>query len=80
MHHGMVDFMWNKWQHLDWQTRKAEIGGPDTPGAYPYLFFGDIPYANVTLDYVLELGEIGGEVKIKEVMDTKDGVLCYTYA
>ncbi|ORY57455.1 uncharacterized protein BCR38DRAFT_449179 [Pseudomassariella vexata] len=78
-HHANIDYLWYKWQMLDWPARKTAIGGPDVAGAYPFLFFGDIPYNNVTLDYELDLGMIGGNITVRDVMDTTAGKLCYTY-
>ncbi|KAH8588626.1 hypothetical protein B0O99DRAFT_356866 [Bisporella sp. PMI_857] len=79
LHHGMLDYMWNKWQRASWATRKSEIAGPDTMWAYPYNFFGDIPYTNVTLDYELAFGLVGPNTKIGAVMDIQNQ-LGYTYA
>ncbi|KAH6648602.1 hypothetical protein BKA67DRAFT_575316 [Truncatella angustata] len=78
LHHGGLDKMWNEWQRNDWATRRFDIGGPDTQWAYPFNFFGDIPYKNVTLEFVMDFGQIGNSTKIKEVMDTQQQ-LCYTY-
>jgi tyrosinase len=47
--------------------------------AYPYNFFGDIPYVNITLDYQLVYGELGAALNVSEVMDLEAGSLCYTY-
>jgi tyrosinase len=79
LHHAHIDYLWNEWQHLDWDVRKTEVGGPDTAGAYPYNFFGDIAYKNVTLDYQLDMGGIAGNISISEIMDTTNGILCYVY-
>ncbi|KAI0178378.1 hypothetical protein BJ166DRAFT_49020 [Pestalotiopsis sp. NC0098] len=79
LHHGKLDFEWNKWQQLDWPNRSTDIGGPDTMWAYPYNFFGDIPYENITLDYQLVYGELGTTLSVSEVMDLEAGALCYTY-
>jgi tyrosinase len=64
----------------EWSTRKTDIGGPDTMWAYPYNWFGDVPYKNITLDFQLAYGQLGATVNISQVMDTTSGVLCYTYA
>lgn len=61
----------------DWNTRKSDIGGPDTQWAYPFNFFGDIPYRNVTLDFVMNFGEFGN-TKIGDDMDIQQQ-LCYRY-
>jgi tyrosinase len=47
--------------------------------AYPYNFFGDIPYKNITLDYPLVFGGLGITLNVSEVMDIEAGVLCYVY-
>ncbi|KAK8055239.1 hypothetical protein PG993_000466 [Apiospora rasikravindrae] len=80
LHHGVLDKLWNEWQRKDWDARKADIGGPDTQFAYPYNYFGASPaYKNVTLDYEMNLGQIGGMKKISQAMDTMGGEFCYTY-
>lgn len=52
--------------------------------AYPYNYFGDIPYANVTLDFVLAYGvegaSLGANVTIGQVMDISAGTVSnYSY-
>ncbi|KAK8088261.1 N-acetyl-6-hydroxytryptophan oxidase ivoB [Apiospora hydei] len=92
LHHGVLDKLWNEWQRkvatsanacrrkLDWDARKADIGGPDTQFAYPYNYFGASPaYKNVTLEFEMNLGQIGGMKKISQAMDTMGGEFCYTY-
>ncbi|KAH7148927.1 hypothetical protein EDB81DRAFT_842273 [Dactylonectria macrodidyma] len=83
MHHANMDRLWNKWQHLDWDTRKSDISGPDTQFAYPFDFFGADPaYKNITLDYVMNFNELIPDrqyIKVKEVMDIQGGLLCYKY-
>ncbi|KAK8113983.1 uncharacterized protein PG998_001526 [Apiospora kogelbergensis] len=64
----------------DWDARRSDIGGPDTQFAYPYNYFGTSPaYKNVTLDFEMNLGQIGGMKKISQAMDTMGGEFCYTY-
>lgn len=77
--HGALDKLWDQWQRACWDTRKSEIMGPDAMYAYPFDFFGPIPYTNVTLDYELVYAHFGSNVKIGDVMDTRGGNLCYTY-
>ncbi|KAK8137829.1 hypothetical protein PG984_001209 [Apiospora sp. TS-2023a] len=80
LHHGVLDKLWNEWQRKDWEARKSDIGGPDTQFAYPYNYFGASPaYKNVTLDFEMNLGSIGGMKKISQAMDTTGGEFCYTY-
>lgn len=78
--HSALDQRWDKWQRAKWSTRKMEIAGPDTNFAYPFNFFGDIPYKNITLDYSLSYPNFGSNITIRDVMDTEGGLLCYTYA
>jgi tyrosinase len=50
-------------------------------GAYPFNYFGDVPYHNVTLDFVLEYPEMGANVTIRQVMDIFEAPLGpYVYA
>lgn len=37
------------------------------------------PFTPVTLDYVLEMGSLGPNVPIREVMDIQREPNCYTY-
>ena len=37
------------------------------------------PYGNITLDYVLEMGSVGDNHPIRDVMDTGVEPLCYVY-
>ncbi|KAI3554656.1 hypothetical protein CABS02_05137 [Colletotrichum abscissum] len=57
--HGALDKIWNDWQRRDWPARKTAIGGPDTMFAYPFNFFGDVPYENNTLQYLLKYPNFG---------------------
>jgi len=83
LHHANMDRLWNKWQRANWPARSGDIAGPDVQFAYPWNFFGDIPYNNVTLGYEMDFIELLGPgrrfVKIKEVMDVTSDRLCYTY-
>lgn len=64
----------------DWTSRRTDIGGPDTMWAYPFNFSGDVPYHNITLDFVLEYPEMGENVTINQVMDISQAPLgAYTY-
>jgi tyrosinase len=82
LHHANMDRLWNKWQRFNWSARKNDIAGPDTQFAYPWNFFGDIPYQNITLDYQMDFVQLlapGRYIKIREVMDITSPALCYTY-
>ncbi|KAF4335285.1 hypothetical protein FBEOM_10860 [Fusarium beomiforme] len=82
LHHTNVDRLWDKWQRQDWPARKSDISGPDTQYAYPYNFFGDKDYKNITLAYVMDFGNLlpgRRYVTVEEAMDTQGERLCYTY-
>ncbi|KAL2874973.1 hypothetical protein SGCOL_009816 [Colletotrichum sp. CLE4] len=77
--HGALDKIWNDWQRRDWPARKTAIGGPDTMFAYPFNFFGDVPYENITLQYPLKYPNFGEDIPISGVMDIHGGPFCYEY-
>ncbi|KAM7194203.1 hypothetical protein V8F33_007349 [Rhypophila sp. PSN 637] len=79
LHHSQIDRTWDKWQKLNWPARKSEIAGPDTMFAYPFDWFGPVPYQNVTLNSDLNFPGLGNTIKISDVMDTQDKILCYKY-
>ncbi|KAF3058630.1 hypothetical protein GL218_05619 [Daldinia childiae] len=80
VHHCAIDRLWDIWQRKDWESRRSDIGGPDTQWAYPYNYFGEKPYTNVTLDFAMNFGDIGGMVNIREVMDVQDSPFCLEYS
>ncbi|KAI8273837.1 hypothetical protein K4K60_010390 [Colletotrichum sp. SAR11_57] len=77
--HGAVDKLWNDWQRTDWPARKTVIGGPDAMFAYPFDFFGDVPYENITLQYPLSFPNFGKEMVVSDMMDIRGGPFCYEY-
>ncbi|KAK0610707.1 hypothetical protein B0T17DRAFT_621167 [Bombardia bombarda] len=79
IHHSMMDRVMETWQRKDWAVRKTDMGGPDTMWAYPYNYFGDIPYRNITLEDDLVYPLMANNIKIKETMDISAGPLCYKY-
>ncbi|OWP03182.1 hypothetical protein B2J93_7208 [Marssonina coronariae] len=79
VHHGHLDNLWNKWQRLNWTVRKDEITGPDVEWAYPWNYFGDIPYNNITLDTPLEFGPFAQNITVRTVMDISSYSLGYEY-
>jgi tyrosinase len=79
----MPDIFANMVCHIDSCKRLKDISGPDTQFAYPFNFFGDIPYKNITLDYKMDFFKLNAGsryVKVSDVMDIKAGKLCYTFA
>ncbi|KAF4633758.1 hypothetical protein G7Y89_g4358 [Cudoniella acicularis] len=77
--HAALDKLWNDWQQECWETRQTDYSGPDTIWAYPFDFFGAIPYTNVTLGYELEFEHFSSDVKIGDVMNIAASNLCYKY-
>lgn len=77
--HGGLDRIWDKWQRMDFDNRKTDVSGPDTMFAYPFNFFGDVPYQNITIDQPIEYPGFGDSLTIRDVMDTTSGKLCYVY-
>ncbi|KAI6252260.1 hypothetical protein MCOR07_009895 [Pyricularia oryzae] len=77
--HGGLDRIWATWQHMDWPKRKSDIAGPDTMFAYPFNFFGDVKYKNITIDHILEYPGFSEPRTIRDVMDTAGDELCYKY-
>lgn len=64
---------------IDEPARNSSIGGPDTQWAYPYKYFGDNPYQNVSGDTLIHFGGLADSITVSEVMDTEEGILCYRY-
>lgn len=67
------------WDVADWPARNFSIGGPDTQWAYPFNFFGDVPYQNITVETPLHYGALADSITVADVMDTEGGLLCYRY-
>ncbi|KAF9870944.1 hypothetical protein CkaCkLH20_11616 [Colletotrichum karsti] len=77
--HTALDKIWNDWQRKDWPARKTAIGGPDAMFAYPFNFFGDVPYENITLQFPLSFPMFGRDMLVSEMMDIRGGPFCYDY-
>jgi len=67
LHHAMVDKVWWQWQQEDAQTRTFAYNGMRNDGQEAKLD-----------DIMPMLGIAPGRV-VRDYMDTKGGVLCYTY-
>jgi tyrosinase len=95
LHHANLDRLWAKWEAVStyslaefmksplncvgWK-RLFDITGPDTQFAFPYNFFGDKTYKNVTLDFPMFFGNLvagSPTVPIRNVMDISK--MCYKY-
>ncbi|KAF4819289.1 N-acetyl-6-hydroxytryptophan oxidase ivoB [Colletotrichum siamense] len=77
--HGTLDKIWDEWQRMDWPARQMDIGGPDIIWAYPFNFFGDVAYENITLQYPLSFPNFSGNMTVAEVMGIQGGPFCYKY-
>jgi tyrosinase len=71
LHHGNIDHIYWMWQQKDPKTRMKQVGGPVVPFDYSGT--------NVTLDFEVGMGALAKSVKLRDLMDTKGPVLCYTY-
>lgn len=64
---------------VDWPARKTDIGGPDVIYGYPFNFFGDVAYENITLQYPLSFPNFSEDLLVADVMDIHGGPFCYEY-
>ena len=70
LHHGFVDHNWRLWQNNDIKNRLYQINGWATTTE---------PKQPLTLDYTLSSFGFKPDVKVRDVMDTMGGYLCYSY-
>ena len=71
LHHGNLDHVLWQWQQKDLPARLDQVGGPVVPFDYGGT--------NVTLDFNINIGRLAGDATLKQLLDTRSGVLCYTY-
>ncbi|KAF2746070.1 monooxygenase [Sporormia fimetaria CBS 119925] len=71
LHHANLDHIFWQWQQKDRETRLREVGGPVAPLDYSGQ--------NVTMDFLVNLGPLGPDTMLEELLDTEGGKLCYTY-
>ncbi|KAF8342255.1 uncharacterized protein EI90DRAFT_3032640 [Cantharellus anzutake] len=76
--HCQLDRLWAAWQGYSPQNRYA-IGGGLTQDLLHYDTYPVGTGTPVTLDTVILLSNLAPNTKVKELMDTKGGVLCYEY-
>lgn len=69
MHHANLDRIWWRWQQK-LSRNLYDMSGPSTKTG---------PYKPATLDYVMEMGSLGPDVVIRDVMDIHSEPNCYTY-
>ncbi|KAL0579506.1 hypothetical protein V5O48_002490 [Marasmius crinis-equi] len=70
VYHANVDRVWWKWQNADREERLYLIDGRTTV---------DPPYEEVTLDFLLKMEGLAPLTPVRQVMDTGNELLCYTY-
>ena len=70
LHHGGVDRLWHKWQHANLKERLLQIEGRTSTSP---------PYGQITLDFRLNFGGVGGSTTVRNTMDTRMEPYCYTY-
>lgn len=75
-----MDRVWWTWEFADRKVRTKDISGPSVQFSAPWDFFGPKTSPSITLDYVMNVRNfVPGGVKIRDVMDIQQGVLCYDY-
>ncbi|KAK4170057.1 tyrosinase-like protein [Cladorrhinum sp. PSN259] len=72
MHHGFVDWQWKRWQDVN-PERSSLISG-----CAEYTGDGG-PCVPLTLDTVLTTMGLVPNMTVGDVLDTENGVMCYTY-
>ncbi|KAJ7489295.1 hypothetical protein FB451DRAFT_686309 [Mycena latifolia] len=70
LHHAFLDKLWSQWVGMNFSSRLEDMSGRST--VHP-------PYVNVTLDFELDMRMLAPTVTIREVMDIRNDLLCYTY-
>ncbi|KAK4652645.1 hypothetical protein QC762_0075280 [Podospora pseudocomata] len=71
-HHGGVDRVWWLWQMLDLDGGRKDVFGTNTMMNNP-------PSGETTVEDWLDMGPLAERVRIKEVMNSLGGELCYVY-
>ena len=71
MHHAAIDRAWWTWQSQDLPARLKDVSGRTD--------MDDISNVGTTLATTLGVGQLAPEVTIADVMDIRDGFLCYEY-
>ena len=71
LHHGQIDRVYWIWQMLDFTNRQG-VFGTNTFMNFP-------PSDNTTVEDLVQLSPLAGGVKIKTLMNTLGGPLCYIY-
>ncbi|KAK0241318.1 hypothetical protein EDD85DRAFT_818402 [Armillaria nabsnona] len=75
MHHGYIDYLWWKWQG----DNKTRINDLNNIG-YETQKEPSTGYVETSGDTVIYLFDILPDVTVADVLDTQNGLFCYTYA
>ncbi|KAJ7621286.1 tyrosinase, partial [Roridomyces roridus] len=70
LHHAFLDKLWWEWVGINFTARIDDISGRT---------MAQLPYVNVTMDFELDMMMLAPTVTIREVMDTRNPLLCYIY-
>ncbi|KAM0323832.1 hypothetical protein ACHAPQ_008542 [Fusarium lateritium] len=70
----MIDHLWWLWQEQNPKTRHTEFAGFKTQDQ----FDGTTP-PPASLNDILLMEGLAGDLKVKDLMTTKSSLLCYTY-
>lgn len=82
LHHNYIDRLWWQWQQANSSSRMYDISGNTLNETYLEEEGLTAPiggYANITLDYALNVQDMLPDVKIGEIMNVHGGYLCYEY-
>jgi tyrosinase len=74
LHHAQIDRLWWLWQEESPKTRYTEFSGYKTPDQ----FDGTTP-PPASLDDILLMNGLAQDLKVKDLMTTKNSLLCYSY-
>jgi tyrosinase len=68
----MVDRVWFIWQSLNWPARLTDVAGTRT-------IFNTPPSANTTLADLQNMGPLGADIALGDLLSTLSGPFCYIY-
>ncbi|KAL8393739.1 hypothetical protein RB595_003471 [Gaeumannomyces hyphopodioides] len=71
LHHGQIDHLFWQWQQQN-SSRLTEYGGTA-------VHYNETGRREATLDDLLVMDGLAADVKVRDIMDTVHGDLCYTY-
>nr|A0A142I737.1 RecName: Full=Tyrosinase-like protein phomQ1'; AltName: Full=Phomopsin biosynthesis cluster protein Q1' [Diaporthe leptostromiformis]AMR44289.1 tyrosinase [Diaporthe leptostromiformis] len=75
LHHANVDRLWWLWQQRDPVGRLYQVRGP----AKDFRYHEGHEVSEGSIEDVMPMGGLAEDIKMKSVMDTRAGFLCYEY-